>query len=139
MPVSLKFLDNGYGAVATAIGHLDGADAVEAVRKVNASDLTQTPVLYALFDFNSITALDFSTTQLHEAADIAVAAAKKKKNGRIVAVCAKQDLAFGLARMWKVFVDKTGWETMIFRDRSEAVAWIKARVEARFGRAVELE
>jgi hypothetical protein len=41
--------------------------------------------------------------------------------------------------MWLVFVEQTGWEVMVFRDRSEAVAWVRERVAAKFGVNVTLE
>jgi len=53
--------------------------------------------------------------------------------GRIVALYAKDDFPFALARMWQVFVDQTGWATRVFRDRSEATAWVRELAIVRFG------
>jgi len=126
------------GVIFTAHGHLKGSEAVDAVREVNAADLAGTPVLYSFFDFNGITGLDISTTHLHQIADIAVATSKQKTIGRVVAACAKNDLQFGLVRMWQVYVEETGWQTHVLRDRVEAIDWIRERVAKTFGLQAEL-
>jgi hypothetical protein len=37
--------------------------------------------------------------------------------------------------MWEFFIENIGllWETMVFRDREEAEAWLKERVKEKFG------
>jgi hypothetical protein len=41
--------------------------------------------------------------------------------------------------MWMVFIEQTGWEVELFRDRSKAIAWLRGRVAARFRIIPEIE
>jgi hypothetical protein len=54
-------------------------------------------------------------------------------SGTIFAVIAGSDFAFGLARIWESFIERTGWETMTFRTRWKAESWIKEKATANFG------
>jgi len=49
-----------------------------------------------------------------------------------VAIYAKDDLPFALARMWQVLVDQTGWDTRVFRGRDDAVIWVRELVTLKF-------
>jgi hypothetical protein len=57
----------------------------------------------------------------------------------VIAVYAEDMVIFGLARMWEVLVHPSDWETQVFSDRTEAVAWLKGRVADRFGFDANLE
>jgi hypothetical protein len=35
--------------------------------------------------------------------------------------------------MWEVLTNNTKWEKMVFRDRSDAEAWIRKRIEEKYG------
>ena len=80
-----------------------------------------------------------SAIQVRAAADLAIRGSQYQSVGRVVAIYAKDDLPFALARMWQVFVDQTGWETYAFRARPDAVIWVRERVAARFGIQVALD
>jgi hypothetical protein len=46
----------------------------------------------------------------------------------VVAVIAPLDHAFGISRMWETLAESTGWTTRIFRDRTEALAWLRKQI-----------
>ena len=56
----------------------------------------------------------------------------------MVAIYAKNDLPFALARMWEVLVNEIGWETYVFRERTDALAWTGERVSEKFGILITL-
>lgn len=138
MPVDVKYLDGGKGVVAAMSGFVTGDELIAANREVFSRDLAAEPYLYSLVDCDEVGGVNVSTLQLHEIARQNIGASKNLQN-YIVAIYAKNDLPFALARMWQVFVDRTGWDTQVFRSRPEAVAWIKELVLAKFGVAVTLE
>jgi len=35
--------------------------------------------------------------------------------------------------MWEILVDRVDWETMVFRSREDAEAWITKKVKEEFG------
>ncbi|MFZ0692986.1 MAG: hypothetical protein WAN51_02350 [Alphaproteobacteria bacterium] len=138
MPVNVKYLDGGKGVFATMSGHVTGDELIAINREVFARDLAVEPYLYSLVDCDDIEGMNLSTMQLRELAHEDVSASKNLPN-YIVAIYAKNDLPFALARMWQVFVEQAGWETRVFRTRPEAVAWVKRLVLAKFGVGVTLE
>ena len=138
MPVAVEFLNAGRGVFSRASGHLDGAELVKAAAKINASHVEARPILYSFFDFDGITGLTLSATQIHEVADLGIAASRISNPGRVCAIHARNDLQFGLARMWQTFVAETAWETDVFRERAEAVGWVRKRVASIFGVQAEL-
>jgi hypothetical protein len=38
-----------------------------------------------------------------------------------------------ISRMYELFIYRSGWETMVFRTKNEAVRWIKEKVGEKFG------
>jgi hypothetical protein len=40
--------------------------------------------------------------------------------------------------MWKAYVDQSRWETAVFRNRTDAVTWLKKEVARRTGVSIEL-
>ncbi|MFZ0693159.1 MAG: hypothetical protein WAN51_03260 [Alphaproteobacteria bacterium] len=139
MPLTVKQLNDGQGVVYTASGKLTGTEVVAALAEVEAPDHAPTTIVYAFFDFDDVTGVEVSTPQLRQMAEIAIHASRRGAVGRVVAIYAKDDLPFALARMWMVFVEQAGWETAVFRTRSEALAWVRKRVAEKRGVNVQLE
>ena len=133
MPLKVEYLDGRRGVFAEASGQLTGSELLTAMTDVNSPGLAESPILYSFFDFNGVTGVSISTIQVRAAADIAIRGSRYQSIGRVVAIYAKDDLPFALARMWEVFVSQTGWETHVFRERSDALAWARERVAEKFG------
>ena len=133
MPLKIRHLDGGRGLFAKATGRLSGNELIFGVAIVNPATLAEMPVLYAIVDFNGVTEVAISTDQLHAAAEISIEASRRQQVGRLVAIYAKGDLMFALARMWLVFVEQTGWQAIVCRERSEAVSWVRERMATLFG------
>ena len=138
MPREVDFRDGGRGVTCVATDHLTGGDLIKAVAEVEATE-EAAHVLYVLFDFDSVTGVDITTSQLREVADISVRASRRSAPGRVVAIYAKDDTPFALTPMWMVFVQESGWETAVFRERPPAIAWVTERVSDKFGVAIHPE
>jgi hypothetical protein len=138
MPLRIEYLDGGQGVFSEAWGLLTGSELLTALAAVNSPALAERPILYTFFDFNGVMGVKISTIQVRAAADLAIRGSRYQSVGRVVAIYAKDDLPFALARMWEVFVNQTGWETSVFRERFDAVTWVRERVAARFGIQVAL-
>jgi hypothetical protein len=133
MPLTLRYLNERQGVFAEASGQLTGSELISAMATVNAPTLAEAPVLYTFFDFNGVTGVGITTDQIRAVAELALTGSRYQSVPRLVAIHAEADLTFALARMWQVFVDETGWETMVFRKRTQAVDWVRERMAARFG------
>ena len=138
MTIEVDYLDDGKGAIYRASGVLSGEELIAANERVLSRALGGESLLYSFFDCNSITGVAISDAQLRRVADQDVAASQRMRNRVIVAIYAKDDVPFALARMWMVYVEAAGWETNVFRRKSEAVAWLKERMAAAFGVDVSL-
>lgn len=138
MGVELQYLNDNRGVVITASGKVTGEAAVGAVRRVNALAVTSQPIYYVFSDCNRITSVSISIGDLAKAAECAIEAAKIGTE-RVVALFAGDEFMYRLALIYKVFIEQTGWEVWAFRDRAEAVAWLRSRVALKHGITVEVE
>jgi len=46
-----------------------------------------------------------------------------------IALVAKEDFLFGLARMWEAFAYKPPFETMVFKKMDDAQQWIREKFQ----------
>jgi hypothetical protein len=88
---------------------------------------------YCLIDLSLAEAMNISSEDILAVIEQNKHIAGLAPPGPIIAVASPKDLGFGLARVWEVFVEQVGWETMTFRSRTEAEAWIKERLRRKFG------
>jgi len=137
MGVTLEFLNDNHGVKATVRGEMTGEAFVEGVRQVNAFAAKAGPICYTFVDFNDLKKITVTTGDLASAAMCAIEASKLTETERVVAAYAGDDYAYRLALIYMVFIEETGWEAWTFRDRSEAVAWLRSRATLKHGITVE--
>jgi hypothetical protein len=138
MGVTLEFLNDDHGVRAIASGALTGADFVAAARQVNAFAVAVKPICYAFFDCERLTAISVTTGDLAAAALCAIEAAKLRDTERVVTIYASDEYVYRLALIYMTLIEQTGWEAWAFRDRAEAVAWLRARAAMKHGITVEV-
>jgi len=138
MSVTLEFLNDNRGVKATVRGELTGEAFIEGVRQVNAFAAKAGPICYTFVDFDHLNRITVSTGDLAAAALCAIEAAKLGETDRVVAAYAGDDYAYHLALIYMVFIEQTGWEAWTFRDRSEAVAWLRSRAALKHGITIEV-
>ena len=137
MGLTLEYLNDHHGVMATASGELTGEAFVKAVREVNAFAINTAPICYTFFNFDSLHAISINIGDLSAAALCARQAAELGDTERVVAIFAGDEYAYRLALIYMAFIEQTGWEAWTFRDRREAVAWLRGRVEMKHGIAVD--
>ena len=137
MGVSLEFLSDNHGVRATAAGELTGADFVSAVRQANLFAARVAPICYTFFDCDRLKVITVNTGDLASAALCAIEAAKLRGTERVVAIYASDEYAYRLALIYMTFIEQTGWEAWAFRDRGEAVAWLRSRAAAKHGITID--
>ena len=138
MGVTLQHLNDNHGVMCTVSGELTGAELVSVVRQINAFAVNITPICYVFFDSEQLSAISVNIGDLAAAAMCAKEAAKLCDTERIVAIFASSEYAYRLALVYMLFIEQTGWETWTFRDRSEAVAWLRSRAKLKHGISVEV-
>jgi hypothetical protein len=138
MAIEVQYFDGGKGVLWKACGTLTGEDLLSANEEMFSRDLAAQPYDYGLFDSTAVTDVKISADKMRENAIQDVFEARKMPKF-VFAVYATTDVAFGLARMWEALVGESGWVTRTFRDRSDALQWLKTEVETRFGYQISLK
>jgi hypothetical protein len=138
MGLTLTYLNDNHGVRATAFGELTGAELIDAVRRVNAFAVTTKALCYTFFDFDGVKRISISIGDIARAADCTVESAKLGDTERIVAIFANGEFSYRLALVYMTFIEETGWEAWVFRDRSEAVSWLRGRAALKYGITAEV-
>ena len=133
MPIKITYLDNGMGVLWLGQGAISGQDLLEA-SKVTFESIEKLKLFrYALVDFESIDKNSIQTGSIKSKALMDTDAATINPDIAI-ALIAKDELMFGLSRMWENYVYGIGWKTHVFKSRIEAEEWIKETVKEQTGR-----
>ncbi|MBO0800010.1 MAG: hypothetical protein J2P31_14410 [Blastocatellia bacterium] len=139
MGLTLRYLDDSRGVMATASGAVTGKELIGAVRRVNAFAVNTKAICYTFFDFAEVSEISISTTDLAKAAECAIEAAKLVDTERIIAIFARDEFAYRLALIYMTFIEQTGWQAWAFRDRAEAIAWLRSHVARKHGIIVDID
>ena len=103
MPIEMKYLDDGRGVIYIGEGIVTGEDIISANRQFFSSKEIMTKNVYGLIDYSDITKFEVSTSELETIASQNEKASEYLTDG-IIAVVAKNDLVFGISRMWEALV-----------------------------------
>lgn len=123
MAFSIEFVDDGRGVMQIGNGIVTGQELIDTAKFILEKMQQGTPVSYDLIDLSNIERFSASCDDIRGIARINTDMAKLV--GKIeVAVVAPSDVAYGMARMWQVYVQSTGWDTYVFRNQTEAQAWL---------------
>ena|ERR1700733_4351115 len=127
MPYTDEQVDEGRGILRLWTGAVAAGDVIAA----NADLVTRedwTKLEYLIADFVGATEIEVATEDVRQIA-IAEARLATVIPHLLIAVVAPTDYVFGIARMWEVFAEQTGWARRVFRSRREAEAWVHESME----------
>ena len=130
MPVSVASMQEGAGLLFICTGNVTANEMLDAKARLLETPARLRECRFAIVDLGLASSLQLSTDEVRRIADRDRELAAFTRPGLPVAVLAPNDLAYGLARMWDVFVENTGWETVIFRAREEGEAWVRQKADA---------
>ena len=127
MPIEMKYVDDAIGVLYIAKGTLTGEDIIKADKKQLSNIDSLKKKKYFLGDFSGADAVEISTEELEQIAELGKEM-KSIAGNNVIAMVADPDLMSGLNKMWKVIVDIEGyeWHTNIFRKRDAAEIWLKS-------------
>ena len=127
MPVELMETDGGRGVVIVGRGTVTTEEYL-SVHVPHVGDLRAiSRYLYSLSDYTRVDRVEVGSEAVRDIAHLCQAAYEANP-GLLVALCATEDRAFGLSRMWEAFLGSPSWETMAFRTRPPAEEWLRARL-----------
>lgn len=137
MPAQLCTIAGGFVAAIVCEGDVTGNDFTLATRELLGWDEARLKKLVGgLVDQTQAAAFEVDSARMQTLIDLDLRLAEKVQRGFLVAVAAPGDLQFGMSRMWQSLADATGFEIRVFRNRPDAMTWLRSRAGQKF--SVEL-
>lgn len=133
MPIVIEGRQNGVGVIYNCRGAVTIDDFLKAGIGFLAFPKAIKKWRYCIIDLTSVEAMQIDSKEIRTIVEQNKRIAAFALPGALLAVAAPKDLGYGIAREWEALVEQVGWETMTFRSRSEAEAWIKERARQKFG------
>jgi hypothetical protein len=133
MPIKLKNLDSGLGVMLIGEGNVTGQEIIHANKKILSLKEKIEVSKYCIIDYSEATGYDVSTPEIEIIADQDKEISKYLPD-YTVAIVTKQDIEFGVSRMWETIIQIKGlqWETKVFKVRNDAEQWIKNKVKEKY-------
>ena len=122
MPIYNKYHEDGLGLMQIGHGRITLAEVLVANHELANSPDKTAGRTYGLIDLTDVTEMDMTGMDMQAAANVGKRVILQP--GAKVAIVAPSDAAFGLSRIWEVFVEPAGWKTRVFRDRAKAFEWV---------------
>jgi len=138
MPISIEGRQDGAGVIYHCHGDMTIDDFLQAGIGFLAFPDGVKKWRYAIIDLTSVGAMKINSDDIRTVVEQNKRIAAIAHAGPLLAVASPKDLGFGLARIWEVLMEQIGWETMTFRSRREAEAWIRQRAKQKFDLDVPL-
>ena len=132
MPISIEGRQDGAGVIYYCHGDMTIDDLFQAGIGFLAFPEEIKNWRYTIIDLTSVAAMQLSSDDIRSVVEQNRRIAAIANPGVLLAVAAPKDLGYGLARMWEIFMEQIGWETMTFRSRPEAESWIRQRAKEKF-------
>jgi hypothetical protein len=127
MPLSITYIEDG-GIMVKAESVLTGSQIIEVNDVIYESPEKIRKILYQIGDFTDVSELSISSAEVERLATQDREAFKINPN-MFIALVAKKDFIFGLARMWEGLAYKPPFETMVFREMDDAQEWITEKLQ----------
>src|SRR5262249_24790314 len=127
MPTSTEIICDGRGLRLVGWGVLTGSEMMEATAALEANPEAFRKLTFGLVALMAVAELKVTGDDIRSLAHMDRRLALVNSS-LCVAVAASKGVVFGIARMWEVLAEPTGWATSIFRDLNDAEKWIKAKL-----------
>jgi len=139
MTMEIQDCDGGIGNIIESRGTVTDQELIDSLK----GHLTHDPekfknYKYILFDHTALTKMDITDETVEFIAGLFADASRVNPDPLVavvayVAMGADMDLIKRISRMYELFINRSCWETMVFRTKAEAVRWIKGKVREKFG------
>ena len=127
MPIQLIYEHDGISIVVKGTGIVDAAEIHRCNDQIYAPDRIQ-QLRSQLCDFREVTRFDLSSDDMQLLATQDKAAATQNPD-LAIAIVGNDDLMFGLAKMWEVFVSEASLRANVFRTIKEARDWLEEQAQ----------
>lgn len=133
MTVEIRQLDNGLGLAITWSGTLTEAEYLDFYREQLSKESVQHQEhRYSITDWSDVTETQLSPDAIAQVAWLFRDVADVSSHP-VIAIVAREDMSFGLCRMWEMQTADSEPIMMVFREREAAKIWVRQQVKARYG------
>lgn len=127
MPITSTLINGGTGLLLVGEGIVSGPELVAGVYTARQLVLSSRMATFGLIDFTRISALNVSANEIKIIVEADKVAAMRIPKFAL-AVAAPRDVAYGLSRMYELYLNTPGWSVAVFRTMDEAWAWLESEV-----------
>ena len=125
MPLKTEITPDGKGLLFTGTGHVAGIELIQSKIELLKDSARIRGVTFGRVDLTGITSFKMSTDEVHQLVELDKRIAAITPDA-VVLVIANRDHDFGLARMWEMLAEETGWRMAVLRDRAEGERWLES-------------
>lgn len=129
MPIEYSYIENN-GILLKGTGIITAADVSMVNKFIYETPQKIKKITYQLCDYTEIEGVNMSSNEVRMLSKEDATAAKINSK-MIIAVVGKEDLIFGLLRMWQAYANETPFETSVFRNVEDAKYWIAEKLEGK--------
>jgi hypothetical protein len=139
MPIEIQNCDGGIGNIIASRGLVTDQELIAILgNHLKHDDENFKNYKYILFDHTALTKMGITNDTAEIIADLCAETSRAHPDPIVamvtnVSMGAGIDLINRVSRMYELFINRSSWETMVFRTRSEAVRWIRGKVKEKFG------
>lgn len=124
---------NSNGFLLLCGGDLDVKDLCVEIRVLQQKFPALPTWYFAIADLSRVAKLNITAADFDLLVEQNRKLAQITRPGLPLAVVARNDLTYGIARMFQSALDLSGWELHVFRDRAPADAWLRHQVLSTYG------
>jgi hypothetical protein len=126
MPVQINFIEGGLGIEFISSGIVTGSEIIQSNEKIYTREILPR-LKYKIIDRTNCTEYNVTTK------DIQIIASQDRKASQInpniiIAIISTTPLQHGMSRMWEAYVDETGFQMELFKDRGSADKWLRKKL-----------
>ena len=125
MPLTTEFSPDGKGLLFVGTGHLAGVELIQSKVGLLKDEARIRGVTFGKVDLTDVTGFKMSTDEMHRLVELDKRIAAIIPDA-VVLVIAPRDHDFGLARMWEILAEETGWRMAVLRNRAEGERWLES-------------
>lgn len=139
MPIEIKDCDGGIGNIIASRGTLTDQELIDSLK----SHLTHgkekfKEYKYILIDHTDLIKVNITDKTADLIAGLLADTSKVNPDSIVAMVAyvpigANMDLINKISSLHELFIYRSGWKTMLFRTKPQAVRWIKEKVKEKFG------
>jgi hypothetical protein len=139
MPIEIQDCDGGIGNIIESRGVVTDQDFIDCLEPHLSNEKEKfKKYQYILIDHSAVTKMDITNETVENIAGIVEDTSSVNPDTIFAMVAyvsmeANIDLLNRISKMHELFIYRSSWDAMLFRNKPSAVRWVKKKVRDKFG------